>query len=539
MRERTKCPGDCNDTSGNNLLLYEDDPTRGYCFKCRKAFSINGQKTVRQQRVKEDALELHSIRGLPIKALTHKPISLETAEKYGVRVRISEETGEIERVNYPYHDQDGNITGYKVRILPKEFVVVGKLKGLFGQQQCKKGAKLLIITEGEDDALSAFEMLKSKGKSYNVVSVPNGASDAVDPAVAAELEFITSHQLVVLALDSDKPGQAAAKALADLICSQSRVKLLRLPRKDAGQMLIDGMADEFEKLFYTKDYSPDAILKGSEISIESLRIPKPAGFSLPFPELDRKLHGLRKAEITTFCAGSGIGKSTVTREIAYHLRMKHQLKIATIALETPVEDAARAFMAIDLNVPLHKLMFNPNKAAKPEEFERSYNRLLREDGLFFFKHFGSIESDSLLRKCHYFVKALKVDFIILDHLSMVVAGSDTGDERKALDMLMEKLTNLVVETGVGVVPVVHLKRVQGKNYNKGDEVELVDLRGSAGIEQMSWSVVGLERDQQSENKKDFSRIRVLKNRTLGFTGLGDTLQYHHDTGRLLPANVDY
>lgn len=547
MSHRTKiacplCQAKGHDSSGTNLNVFEDG-NGGFCHRCNKYVSLEGNMDKKQfQRApKNDSLELHAISGLPVKALTHKPIPVEVCERYGVRVAVSEEDGTVERVYYPYADQDGNTTGYKVRVLPKTFMVVGKLKGLFGQAQCKKGAKLLVITEGEDDALSAFEMLRQKGKNYNVVSIPNGANleGEVDAAVRAEIEFITQHSIVVICMDNDKPGQATAKALAELLCSQTRVKILKLPRKDAGQMLIDGMAEQFEKEFYTKDYSPDAILKGSEISLETIKTAKPKGYELPYPELNRKLHGLRKGEITMFCAGSGIGKSTVAREISYHMATKHNLRIATIALETPVEDAARAFLAIDLNVPLHRLMFSPTTCVKPELLEASYDKIMKPDKLFFFSHWGSIASEVLIRKMHYFVKALKVDFIVLDHVSMVIAGEDITDERKSLDVLMAKLTNLVVETGVGVIGVVHLKRVPGKNYNKGDEVELVDLRGSAGLEGMSFSVIGVERDQQHDTKKDYSRMRVLKNRTLGFTGLADTLQYHHDTGRLLPANVEY
>ena len=56
---------------------------------------------------------------------------------------------------------------------------------------------------------------------------------------------------------------------------------------------------------------------------------------------------------------------------------------------------------------------------------------------------------------------------------------------------------------------------------------------SAGAEQMSWNVWALERNQQAEDgTKDLVRIRVLKNRTMGFTGLADTLRYDHTTGRL-------
>lgn len=535
MRQKAPCPGcreNGRDNSGNNLNLFPDNPSRGFCHVCQKAYSIDGSTSLRGMKSKDSGLELASVKQLPIRDLPHKPITKATCEKYGVRVGVDESLGTIDKVYYPYTDQDGNVVGFKGRSIPKDFFVVGSIRGLFGQAACKKNAKLLVITEGEDDCLAAYQMLKERGKDYNVVSIPNGANNEgkLDAAVMAELEFITSHNLVVLALDNDKPGMATAKALAEAICSQSRVKLLKLPRKDAAQMLIDGIGDEFEKLFFTKDFSPDAIISGSDITLEMIKTPKPAGYSLPYPELDKKLHGLRKGEITLFCAGSGIGKSTVTREISYYLATVHNLKIATIALETSVEDAARAFIAIDLDVPLHKLMFHADKVAGVEE---SHEKLHGHDQLFYFKHWGSIESQSLIQKCHYFVKAKGVDFIVLDHISMVVAGGDITDERKSIDVLMEKLTSLVVETGVGVLAVVHLKRVPGKNYNKGDEVELVDLRGSAGLEQMSWTVVGLERDQQHVTEKDYSRIRVLKNRTLGFTGPADTLRYNHETGRLL------
>ena len=121
---------------------------------------------------------------------------------------------------------------------------------------------------------------------------------------------------------------------------------------------------------------------------------------------------------------------------------------------------------------------------------------------------------------------------MLDHLSLVISASESQNERKDIDTLMTNLAKLVVETGVGLIQIVHLKRTGGdKSFAKGGEVELTDLRGSAAIEQLSWSVVGLERDQQGDDR-DFSRIRVLKNRTWGFTGLCDTVKFDPSTGRM-------
>ena len=159
----------------------------------------------------------------------------------------------------------------------------------------------------------------------------------------------------------------------------------------------------------------------------------------------------------------------------------------------------------------------------------------------FFKHWGSLDADLLMNKMYYFAKVLKVDFILLDHVSMVIAGNDSQNERKDIDKLFERETKLVTETGVGIVNIIHLKRVSGKNYNKGDEVELVDLRGSSGAEAMSFNVWALERNQQADeqSKRDVVKIRVLKNRLTGFTGLAGAAIYDHESGRLNPLETSY
>ncbi|HEV2978549.1 MAG TPA: topoisomerase, partial [Casimicrobiaceae bacterium] len=64
-----------------------------------------------------------------------------------------------------------------------------------------------------------------------------------------------------------------------------------------------------------------------EFTKEHLKKKRSAGYELPYPQLNAKLMGLRKGEITTQTAGSGIGKSTLARHIAYHMRTEHGLKI--------------------------------------------------------------------------------------------------------------------------------------------------------------------------------------------------------------------
>jgi twinkle protein len=75
-----------------------------------------------------------------------------------------------------------------------------------------------------------------------------------------------------------------------------------------------------------------------------------------------------------------------------------------------------------------------------------------------------------------------------------------------------------------------------KGHEDGQETSLSHLRGSASIAQLSDIVVGLERDQQAEGvDSDTTILRVLKNRHSGLTGVGGTLKYDKETGRLSEA----
>jgi twinkle protein len=246
--------------------------------------------------------------------------------------------------------------------------------------------------------------------------------------------------------------------------------------------------------------------------------------------------GLRKGEITTLTAGSGVGKSTMAREIGYHLRSTHHLTIGNIFLEEPLNKTIQGYIAIDNNVPLAALRKNPSLLTD-EQWQDSYNRLIA-DKWFGLEHFGSLPTEDLMDKMRHLAYGEGCDFIILDHLSMVFSGQANDNERLAIDHAMTELAAFCNESGVGVVVVVHLSRNKSKaSFNEGGSISLNDLRGSAALEQLSWNVVGLERDQQSLDKKNVSTIRVLKQRETGWTGIADTCEYNFDTGRLLPIEV--
>lgn len=530
-----ECRSHGRDQSGDNLVMYPDG--HGYCFSCGYYQHPNKRRSTTLK------IDVNQVKSYPIKGLTHKPISKKVCEKYGVRTSVKESNGAVDRVYYPYYNAQGNLCAYKVRIVDdKQFHWIGEPKQalLFGTNTVNSQGKLLIVTEGEDDALAATEMLLTLGKNYNVVSIPNGASEGkLDPSIAKNLDLFSKFDTVLLAMDMDAPGKATAESMAIMLAPFTKVGIMSYDYKDAGDILLNGTANEFfDAIRSTKQYVPNDIIAGKDITKEEFTKVTQEGYSIPYPKLQDKLHGLRKRELTLLCAGSGVGKTTLAREISYSLVRDHDLKVANIFLEEGYDKTAKAYIAIDNNVPLPLLRIDPNRISN-EQWDKSIERLFSRDNLWFNNHFGSIASDRLISKIRYFVHACDIDFIILDHLSMVISGQESSNERKDIDLLMTNLAAIVNETGVGVIAIVHLKRPpNGEAYNEGRQISLSDLRGSGGLEQLSWNVIGLERDQQNPGQEDFSKIRLLKNREWGYLGECDTLFFNKETGRLLPHDVE-
>lgn len=463
-------------------------------------------------------------------ALPARSLTQETCEKWGYKQGV---TSKGKGVQIASHIVNGQIVAQKLRFKDKTFAVVGDKKqlGLYGKNLWRDGGLRVVITEGEIDALSVSQV---QGNKWAVVSLPNGASSA-KKSILADLEWLDKFEEVVLMFDNDEAGQAAVDDVVNIF-TPGKCKVARLPLKDANEMLVAGRGQEIVSAIWdAKVHRPDGIIAGTDITIETLKENPVEGFEIPYATLNAKIKGIRKAELTLFTAGTGIGKSTIVREIGAYFIKEKGLSLGNIFLEESYKKTAQGYIAIDLSVPLGVLRNNP-ETIPDEALSESLSRMVSNGNTYFYNHFGSLDSDVLISKMNYFATALKVDFIILDHISMVISGQESSKEgeRKDIDILMTKLRSLIERTGVGVITIAHLSKASGTSHEEGGRVTLNDLRGSAALKQVPDTIIALERDQQSEDPNR-TTTRVLKCREFGELGVAGDLLYNQDTGRLLDA----
>jgi twinkle protein len=424
-----------------------------------------------------------------------------------------------------FKDDNGRLIDQKTRDRKKNFRWLGgsKYQGIVGSWSWPASGKSVVITEGEIDRMSVSQAFDNK---YATGSLSNG-SGSVKKAILTDYEKLCRFDHIILCFDNDEPGQQAVKEACELL-PVGKVKIMTVPHKDANETLMkDGPGPIIRAYWDATPFRPEGIREGREFTKERLKKKRSAGYELPYPQLNAKLMGLRKGEITTLTAGSGIGKSTLARHIAYHMRTEHGLKIGNIYLEEPNDTTVGAYVGIHLGVPLKNIIADPTII--PDDQWDAALAAVVWDNMLFYDHFGSLASSRLLTMMH-FMAASGCDFIVLDHISIVHSGNETNDERRDIDVLMTALATFTKETGVGVVAIVHLKRKQGTSFNEGGQVSLNDFRGSAAIEQLSHNAVAMERNQQDEKKKHLALMRVLKCRITGDTGEADTLAWDSEKG---------
>jgi twinkle protein len=468
------------------------------------------------------------------KDIPSRGLRRDTLEKFGYtigQVNIKQDDGTYaeETVHIAPYFRHGNLVAQHLRMRDKRFRWYGDSRGveLFGQHAWRDGGKRLIITEGEIDAMSISQCQDNK---FPVVSLPSGAPGGAR-AIKDNLEWVEKFDTVVLCFDNDEPGKEAAQECA-LLLTPAKARIATLPLKDANDMLVAGRIKELiDATWSAKEFRPDGIVSGADL-LEELLVEPPPGFQIPFPRLNDMLHGFRKGELYMFTAGSGIGKSTMVHEIGYKFLTEDDLTIGILALEENKRRTAERYVGMYLNKPIHL----SREGVSEEDITEGFSNTIAGGRFWLYDHFGSTQIDRLLAKVRYMAVGLGVDFVILDHISIIVSGleRDNIGERELIDALMTKLRMLIEETGVGVIAVVHLKRPdRGKGFNEGRGPMLSDLRGSGALEQLSDAVIALSRDQQNEEKSDVSIVRLLKNRYSGVVGECDTLIYERETGRLV------
>ena len=527
---QTSCP-DCD--SSDAFTIYEDG---GYCFSCnystKKVTEMNDEVHFSSSNTTSTTggiAELNSF------AISSRGISKQVVDYFGVKMSVNPDGGAGSHY-YPY-TKDGVTVAYKERQLPKSFVTHGDFKNteLFGQAQAT-GGKMLVVTEGEIDAMSVQEAYYQKyNRFYPVVSIPSASGTKV---LLEQIDFVRSFETVVLMFDADEAGQKAVDTAAKII-GAGRCKVAKLVGKDPNEMLLNG-GNLINAIWDAPTWSPAGIVVGEPIWDQFME--RQEIESIPYPEclsgLNEKLKGIRHGEITLFTSGTGSGKSTVIKEIALDLLAKTDDKVGLISLEESVGDTAEKFIGMALRRSGMDL-----KSLPESELRKGFDEVFADERLVLLDHQGSCADSSLLDKIEY-MALMGCKYLVLDHITIAVSeGSEGLSGNEAVDKLMSDLLKIVKKHNVWLGLISHLRKAPGggKSFEEGTLASIDDIKGSGSIKQISFDIIAFARNLVSDDEAERNTIqfRVLKSRFTGLTGKAGSATYNINSGRLTAVDKDF
>jgi KaiC/GvpD/RAD55 family RecA-like ATPase len=469
----------------------------------------------------------------------------ETTKPFGVRYSY-DDNEEVEEQYYPT-TQDGQIVGYKIREVPKNFYSKGRTGAdceLFMQFKFNRGGKYVLITEGELDALSAYQMFadynKSRGGDYEmaVVSPTTGANS--HKQIAAQYRFFDSFDQIVVCYDNDKAGKEATENVVKAL-PKGKVKIMHMRYKDPNTYLEEGKEDEFIRNFYeAKRYTPVGVLGSGELYDKILAqaaVPK-----VPFPHFMNTLNemlvgGLPLGHIINIAAGTGLGKTSFVNEMVYHWIFNSPHKIGIVSMELDSGQYGETLLGRHLSRKISLIQDDEAKKdlLESDKVREKANELFyNEDGQHRFYLLDN--RDGTIEEIQDTVEELVVScgcrIIVLDPLQDILDGLSNEDQA----LFMKWAKGIIKSHNVTLIFINHVRKSASgaQNSSQGATFGEEEIQGSSTIIKSASANILLSRNKYAEDatERNTTKVVLSKNRICGLTGPAGNVYYDNDTHTL-------
>lgn len=532
---RGQCPAHEGDTGGTDSYFWNPDKEMGHCKSCDlktwvhkgilwgkrsrgSSFKISGVEDLQPEDLENDAEEEED-------TLENEEPEANTPKGYSPWRGVKESTlrefdvvSTKDRIVFKYPSG-----GCKTRMKDKkEFFSKGiKADELFGMSLFPAGcSKKVTITEGEMDALSAWQMLQSGRYMNPVVSLP-GSSPSGKLWEKCK-GWLDSFETIVLSLDNDEPGRKAAEKIS-LMFPGKVVVMDHGKYKDANDFLVNGQADAFKSAWWAaKKFRPDDMLVDEDDYLNLYDdSPDFEYFPTGIPELDEKILGINKGYFTVIQAPTGVGKSEFMRYLEWQCLQRSDFKFAYMHLEESRLRSLLGLVSYQLgeNVTIKKFI---EEKGLENEVREAISTLVSSERMVQFTFSPEDGYETLIDKIKYLVAAFDIDFVFFEPIQDLVQGEDK--EGKLAD-LASRLGTLASDIDVGIVTIAH------QNQN-GDTMYATMIGKKAAFE------ITLHRDPDAEDPAEANRTQIKvgrKNRVGLGSGPAGRLDFDVDSYTLTPV----
>lgn len=366
---------------------------------------------------------------------------------------------------------------------------------LFGWQAVPSNAREIIITEGEIDALS----WAAYGKV--AMSVPfGGGKGGKQNWIESEFDRLERFERIFISTDMDRPGDEAAEEIAGRL-GRHRCYRVKLPRKDANECLVDGIAAEVmgRALVEAQSLDPAGLKRASDYRDKVAHLFWPAagdhvGYTLPYGKMAEKMV-FRPAEVSLWSGAAGSGKSQILSDCTPHW-IKQGSRVCLASLEMKGEQTLRRMCKQTGGVDRPTVQY----------IDRILDYL--DHGLLLYEHVGKAGVGSLIEVFDYARAKYGCDQFVIDSLMRLgIAGDDYTGQEKAVFQIVD----WTIAHNVHLHLVAHSRK--GERGQGAPETE--DIKGAMEIGANAFNILTVWRNRKHEEliqnaKSDEERSELMQ-----------------------------
>jgi 5S rRNA maturation endonuclease (ribonuclease M5) len=429
---------------------------------------------------------------------------------------------EIDRV-YPYHNERGDEVYQVVRLKPKSFRQRHQVDGkwVWNMENVRRVlyrlphvliAQEVWICEGEKDA----DTLVSLG--FTATCNVGGAGKWLDGYTES-----LSGKMVVMCGDNDEPGQKHVKTVLEMLAGHvngTRTVRVPAPHKDVTDW-VEALRDNDRakvELLKLRDESP-CMVRGIDLPIYSMQeieeryiehvrnLEKSAlNLSNWLPSLQRQMRAMLPGEVIVFVADTGVGKTALLSNLAYHAA-----PLPTLFFELELPDT----LLFERVMSMRMGMSGPTLE---DTYRRAimFGQRLSEDEFSRVKHIQvcsrsklTVEEIARLTNAAELKTGQRPKLVLIDYIQLVQAKGASRYER--ISTVAEDLKVFAKEANVVLAIATQIHR---KGDSGSAEIGLHEAKDSGSIENSAGLVLGAWRDQKEAG---VLWLKILKN-TKGQSG---------------------
>lgn len=237
-----------------------------------------------------------------------------------------------------------------------------------------------------------------------------------------------------------------------------------------------------------------------------------------FPDLDSKIVGVKKGELTVIAARPSMGKTAFMMNLAENLAIKQGKTSLLFSMEMTKEQIMQRLMS-------SIALVDSSLMQKGKLTEGDWSKIVRASGLMSISPLYIIDNtpqkiSQINARCKQ-IKGLEVVFI--DYLDFILHEGKTDNRVQQISEITKGLKIIAKQLNIAIVLLVQLSRACEQRINR--RPLLSDLRDSGAIEQDADLVLFLYRDNYynpDTEKPEIAEIIVAKNRN-GQTGTVELL----------------